>query len=163
MHPREVSSLTEKQIGCVGQQIPGVRAPLFPAPPCHPLPAPSEVPSFRYQPAASQREETWAQPTAWATPSRCTFHSSDCGGRTRHEAGLHAALVSPRASNSPLCVGEVLYEEGQTGFLCEDAEAVRSPDCLRERRLPHPHGRRYNGAGHLGTLPAPCLNPPASL
>lgn len=27
---------------------------------------------------------------------------------------------------------------------------------------PHPHGRRYNGASHLGTLPAPRLNPAAS-
>lgn len=27
---------------------------------------------------------------------------------------------------------------------------------------PHPYGRRYNGASHLGTLPAPCLNPAAS-
>lgn len=77
MHPREASSLTEKQIGPIGQQLPGFRAPRFPGPPCHPLPAPLEVPSFRHQPAASQREETWAQPTAWATPSRCIFHSLD--------------------------------------------------------------------------------------
>lgn len=27
---------------------------------------------------------------------------------------------------------------------------------------PHPYGRRYNGAVHLGTLPAAGLNPPAS-
>lgn len=59
-------------------------------------------PFFRHQPATSQREETWARPTALATPSRCWLHLP-----FPRLQGMHAPCsrvvhcpVSPRASSS---------------------------------------------------------------
>lgn len=76
-----------------GSRIPG--SAIAPAAGC-PLPAPAAVPSSRHQPAAGQREETWAQPTALATRSRlCPRLPSDGpGGRPRRR-------VSPRVTPMP--------------------------------------------------------------
>lgn len=135
MHPRKAPSLIEKQIGRVGQQILGFRAPGFPTPPCHPLPAPSEVPSFRHQPATSQREETWARPTASATLSLCWLHLPfpQAAGEA---CAMQPSCALPQCHPEPPIVTmavKSLYQEGQAESQCEGTKAARSPNCLHDK------------------------------
>lgn len=75
-----------------------VRAPEFPTPPCHPLPAPSEVPppsATNLLPAKGRRLGHGPLPWPLRAAAGCTFHSPDCRGCTRHAAGLCIAQCHP--------------------------------------------------------------------
>lgn len=121
------------------------------------------MPSFRHQPATSQREETWAQPTALATPRRCWLHLPFPGLRGKNAPcsrvaccpSVTRALYYPRTDVKSVTAG--------------GANRISVRRCRELLRVPTvcekstPHGRRHNGDGHSRTLPALCLNPPASL
>lgn len=87
--------------------------------------------------------------------------------RTAGDAGAMKPGCALPQCHLELQIAPFMYEKYYTRRGKQDSRAKTQklfgiPTVYERGFSPHPHGRRYNGAGHLRTLPAPGLNPPAS-